>query len=200
MQKRCRIIYNPTSGREAMKNNLVDILNILERAGYETSAYATTPEPNSAKNEAERAAKAGFNLIVAAGGDGTMNEAVSGLEKKLAELREQEGEQTQILSKWDTEIEKILQQQSYEQKDLDRVRGDLERRKAELAEIDEAIAKNDETIQTGTDRIRELGRQLADSDQDKDEGRKALTEKNEQKDRLRERLRSQIGKKDERSA
>ena len=79
MQKRCRIIYNPTSGREAMKNNLVDIMNILERAGYETSAYATTPEPNSAKNEAERAAKAGFNLIVAAGGDGTINEVVNGI-------------------------------------------------------------------------------------------------------------------------
>lgn len=79
MQKRCRIIYNPTSGREAMKKNLVDILNILERAGYETSAYATTPEPNSAKNEAERAAKAGFNLIVAAGGDGTINEVVNGI-------------------------------------------------------------------------------------------------------------------------
>lgn len=79
MQKRCRIIYNPTSGREAMKNNLVDILNILERDGYETSAYATTPEPNSAKNEAERAAKAGFNLIVAAGGDGTINEVVNGI-------------------------------------------------------------------------------------------------------------------------
>ena len=79
MQKRCRIIYNPTSGREAMKNNLVDILNILERAGYETSAYATTPEPNSAKNEADRAAKAGFNLIVAAGGDGTINEVVNGI-------------------------------------------------------------------------------------------------------------------------
>ncbi len=62
-----------------MKNNLVDILNILERAGYETSAYATTPEPNSAKNEAERAARAGFNLIVAAGGDGTINEVVNGI-------------------------------------------------------------------------------------------------------------------------
>lgn len=79
MKKRCRIIYNPTSGREAMKNNLVDILNILERAGYETSAYATTPEPDSAKNEAERAAKDGFNLIVAAGGDGTINEVVNGI-------------------------------------------------------------------------------------------------------------------------
>ena len=61
---RCRIIYNPTSGREALKNDLVEILNILERAGYETSAFATTPEPNSAQNEAKRAAR--INLIIVA--------------------------------------------------------------------------------------------------------------------------------------
>ncbi|GAJ27272.1 transcription regulator [Liquorilactobacillus sucicola DSM 21376 = JCM 15457] len=79
MQKRCRIIYNPTSGREAMKNDLVEILNILERAGYETSAFQTTPEPDSARNEAERVARAGFNLVVAAGGDGTINEVVNGI-------------------------------------------------------------------------------------------------------------------------
>lgn len=79
MQKRCRIIYNPTSGREALKNDLVEILNILERAGYETSAFATTSEPNSAQNEAKRAAQAGFNLIIAAGGDGTINEVVNGI-------------------------------------------------------------------------------------------------------------------------
>lgn len=79
MRKRCRIIYNPTSGREALRNDLVSILNILENAGYETSAYATTPEPNSAKNEAMRACQAGFSLIVAAGGDGTINEVVNGI-------------------------------------------------------------------------------------------------------------------------
>lgn len=79
MQKRCRIIYNPTSGREAMKYDLVEILNILERAGYETSTFQTTPEPNSARNEAERVARAGFNLVVAAGGDGTINEVVNGI-------------------------------------------------------------------------------------------------------------------------
>ncbi|WP_034991909.1 diacylglycerol kinase [Liquorilactobacillus vini] len=79
MQKRCRIIYNPTSGREAMKYDLVNILNILERAGYETSAFQTTSEPNSARNEAKRVARAGFNLVIAAGGDGTINEVVNGI-------------------------------------------------------------------------------------------------------------------------
>lgn len=79
MRKRARIIYNPTSGREAMRNDLVDILAVYEQAGYETSAFATTPAPNSAKNEATRAAKEGFDLIVAAGGDGTLSEVVNGI-------------------------------------------------------------------------------------------------------------------------
>lgn len=79
MRKRARVIYNPTSGREALRNDLVDILSIYEQAGYETSAFATTPAPNSAKNEARRAAEEGFDLIVAAGGDGTLNEVVNGI-------------------------------------------------------------------------------------------------------------------------
>lgn len=76
---KARLIYNPVSGKEMVKKNLADILDVLERAGYETSAFATTPEPNSAKNEATRAAKAGFDLVVAAGGDGTINEVVNGI-------------------------------------------------------------------------------------------------------------------------
>ncbi|KRL96146.1 diacylglycerol kinase [Limosilactobacillus equigenerosi] len=79
MTKRARIIYNPTSGREAIKHDLVDILAVYEQAGYETSAFATTPEPNSALNEAARAVREGFDLIVAAGGDGTINEVMNGI-------------------------------------------------------------------------------------------------------------------------
>lgn len=79
MRKRARIIYNPVAGREAMHDDLADILSVYEQAGYETSAFATTPEPNSAKNEATRAGKEGFDLVIAAGGDGTVNEVVNGL-------------------------------------------------------------------------------------------------------------------------
>lgn len=79
MVKKARVIYNPTSGKEIMKANLADILTVLEQASYEASAYATTPEPKSAQIEAERAGKAGFDLVVAAGGDGTINEVVNGI-------------------------------------------------------------------------------------------------------------------------
>ncbi|MEG2938259.1 MAG: diacylglycerol kinase family protein, partial [Vagococcus sp.] len=76
---KARLIYNPTSGKEILKKNLADILNVMEQAGYESSAYATTPEPFSAKNEATRCALAGFDLIVAAGGDGTIIEVINGI-------------------------------------------------------------------------------------------------------------------------
>ena len=78
-RKRARLIYNPTSGQEIIKKNIAEVLDVLEDVGYETSAYQTTPAPLSAQTEAERAAKAGFDLIVAAGGDGTINEVVNGV-------------------------------------------------------------------------------------------------------------------------
>ena len=76
--KRARIIYNPTSGREAIKRNLPDVLEILENAGYETSAHATTGE-GDAIEAAKLAVERRYDLVVAAGGDGTINEVVNGM-------------------------------------------------------------------------------------------------------------------------
>lgn len=40
--KKARVIYNPVAGKELMKKNLADILDVLEQAGFEASAFATT--------------------------------------------------------------------------------------------------------------------------------------------------------------
>lgn len=79
MTRKARLIYNPVSGHEQMPKNVADILNVLEQAGYEASAFRTTAAKLSAQNEATRAAKEGFELIVAAGGDGTISEVVNGI-------------------------------------------------------------------------------------------------------------------------
>lgn len=76
---RARLIYNPSSGQEIMKKNVADVLEKLESFGYEASAFQTKISPKSAEIEADRATKDGFDLIVAAGGDGTINEVVSGI-------------------------------------------------------------------------------------------------------------------------
>lgn len=78
MRKRARLIYNPTAGREKIEKNLPMILNQLEKAGYESSCKATEKSWSAAK-EAKRAAEDRFDVVVAAGGDGTIHEVINGL-------------------------------------------------------------------------------------------------------------------------
>lgn len=75
---RARLIYNPTSGREEVRRRLPAILQRLERGGIETSCHATEGE-GDATRAASEAVKRGFDLVIAAGGDGTLNEVVAGL-------------------------------------------------------------------------------------------------------------------------
>ena len=76
--KRARIIYNPTSGREVFKKHLAEVLLILESAGYETSCHATT-EAGDATSAARIAVERKYDLVIVAGGDGTINEVVNGI-------------------------------------------------------------------------------------------------------------------------
>lgn len=76
--KRARIIYNPTAGREVFRKHIGEVLEKLERAGYETSCHATTSE-GDATEAAKNAVERGFDLIIATGGDGTLNEVIAGV-------------------------------------------------------------------------------------------------------------------------
>lgn len=76
--KRARIIYNPTSGREVFRKEIPTVLEKLERAGYETSTHATSGAGDAMK-EARRISEREYDLVVVAGGDGTINEVVSGI-------------------------------------------------------------------------------------------------------------------------
>lgn len=76
--KRARIIYNPTAGRELFKRNIADVLIKLEKAGYEASAHATTGA-GDAKEAARLAVERKYDVVISAGGDGTINEVVNGL-------------------------------------------------------------------------------------------------------------------------
>ncbi|TNJ64574.1 diacylglycerol kinase [Paenibacillus hemerocallicola] len=78
MTKRARLIYNPTSGREEMKRRLPEILQRLERGGLETSTHATIGEGDATVAAAE-AVERGFDIIIAAGGDGTLYEVINGM-------------------------------------------------------------------------------------------------------------------------
>lgn len=76
--RKARVIYNPSAGRETFKNKLAYVLNQLELSGYEASAHATTGE-GDATRAAKQAVERGFELLIIAGGDGTINEVVKGI-------------------------------------------------------------------------------------------------------------------------
>ena len=75
--KRLLLIYNASAGRQKVKLMLSDILDVFAREGY-----LTTVVPTQARGDAGKAASglgAGFDRVVCCGGDGTLNETVSGL-------------------------------------------------------------------------------------------------------------------------
>lgn len=76
--KRARIIYNPTAGREIFRKHIGEVLERFEKAGYETSCHATTAE-GDATIAAKHAVEREFDLVVAVGGDGTLNEVIAGV-------------------------------------------------------------------------------------------------------------------------
>ncbi|MGF9697162.1 diacylglycerol kinase [Paenibacillus sp. MABNR03] len=79
--KKARLIYNPTSGREEMKKRLADVLQRLDQGGIEASVHATTGE-GDATREAELAIERGYDMIIAAGGDGTLYEVINGMAER----------------------------------------------------------------------------------------------------------------------
>ncbi len=76
--KSARIIYNPTSGRETFRRELPKVLERFELAGYETSAHATRGE-GDATEAARTAVERKHDVVIVAGGDGTINEVVQGI-------------------------------------------------------------------------------------------------------------------------
>ncbi|BAU29825.1 diacylglycerol kinase (ATP) [Aneurinibacillus soli] len=76
--KRARLIYNPSSGREEVKRWIPRILDTLEKSGYETSCHATKGQ-GDATFAARMAVERRFDLVIAAGGDGTIYEVINGI-------------------------------------------------------------------------------------------------------------------------
>ncbi|MDO4314573.1 MAG: YegS/Rv2252/BmrU family lipid kinase [Oscillospiraceae bacterium] len=76
-RKKLLLIVNPRAGRSKSRGPLYDAASIFSEAGYLLTIH-NTAEPGDAT---ETAAREGgdYDVVVAAGGDGTLNEVISGL-------------------------------------------------------------------------------------------------------------------------
>ncbi len=72
------LIVNPRAGRWTPKSWLDEALEMLRAAGW-TVARADTEKPGQAMELARQAAAVGYEAVIAAGGDGTLNEVINGV-------------------------------------------------------------------------------------------------------------------------
>lgn len=77
--KRAAIIYNPVARKLSRSQHLLQrTIQALARQGIDAALVGTTG-PGSASVQARRQIEAGCDLILAAGGDGTINEVANGM-------------------------------------------------------------------------------------------------------------------------
>lgn len=76
MLKKLLLIVNPVAGKKRLKPMLLDVLQIFARGGFSTTVMVT-----GRRGEAAEFAAYGkeYDRIVAAGGDGTLNEVITGM-------------------------------------------------------------------------------------------------------------------------
>lgn len=77
MMKRALIVLNPCAGTKLANKYFVEILQVFTEAGYETVVAVTQKRGDGTDIVIERGA--GYDLIVAIGGDGTFNEVMDGV-------------------------------------------------------------------------------------------------------------------------
>ena len=78
--KKLLFIYNPNAGTGLLKPRLSDILDIFVKAGYEVVVYPTQCYHDALKKVTGFTEE--YDLVVCSGGDGTLDETVTGMMKR----------------------------------------------------------------------------------------------------------------------
>lgn len=78
-RKKLFFVYNPFAGKERIRSNLLDIIGVLSKAGYEITVHPTMERGDAV--EAVCGLRDEYALVVCSGGDGTLNETITGMMK-----------------------------------------------------------------------------------------------------------------------
>lgn len=82
--KKLLFIYNPNAGKGLIKPKLSDVLDIFVKAGYEVTVYPTQKYRDGYHKV--RHFKEEYDLVVCSGGDGTLDEVVTGMMKRKEQI------------------------------------------------------------------------------------------------------------------
>ena len=79
--KKLLIITNPRSGKGKIKNDLLKIIEIFSNADYDVTVYPTKRQ-GDATTKVQTLSSKDYDRIVVCGGDGTLNEVITGIMRK----------------------------------------------------------------------------------------------------------------------
>lgn len=77
--KKLLFVYNPKAGKAQIRGKLADIIDTFARSGYEITVYPTQKKGDAVEIVANR--KPDYDLVVCSGGDGTLDETVTGMKE-----------------------------------------------------------------------------------------------------------------------
>ena len=117
-----------------------------------------------------------------------LNGTIDSREKELLLLRGDESEKTAEAASWDVDIEKLYQQQRFEETNVQRAEEEAERLKAELAEILEGIETSEKEIGEKSNNIQEIEQTIASSHTVQEDHEIKLKDALERRNALREKL------------
>lgn len=78
MSKKLLLIVNPCSGKAKMRTELLKVVEIFSAVDYAVTVYPTKDRMD-ATNKSASLKEGEYDLVVACGGDGTLNEVITGL-------------------------------------------------------------------------------------------------------------------------
>lgn len=79
MKKKLLFIYNPMAGKSKIKTWLSSIIEFFVKNNFEVVTYATTGKKDAKKIVLDCLSRENYELVVCSGGDGTLNEVISGV-------------------------------------------------------------------------------------------------------------------------
>ena len=71
------LLVNPNAGQRRVNKALTEIIGVFNEGGYEVTVFLTTGPGSGTRIVRDRAGE--YDLVVCAGGDGTLNETITGL-------------------------------------------------------------------------------------------------------------------------
>lgn len=83
--KKMLFIYNPNAGKGLLKTKLSDVLDIFVKADYEVTVYPTQNYQDAYYKVLNM--EDGYDLVACSGGDGTLDETVTGMMKRAKKRR-----------------------------------------------------------------------------------------------------------------